>query len=795
MLKRAFGYIATASEKRPWLVLAAVAAVTAFMAAGIPGIKTELSQESMMPRGYESIVTYQDIEKIFGGVSYENALVIADDVTATPVASALLNLTPEALVEKGLDEGWVTGVETYMEGFRRGAELQGQPLPPASLLGYALGLYLDTPYFQEQVLGRTVSEDLTATLVKFQLDPDLSQGDSVKLATGLAGILEEDFGSQGEGFYLSGMASTQKDQLEMMGKETRFLFLAALLFIMLILYLTFRRVSDIFLPLLTIVLAIVWLLGFMGWSGIPYTTMSVAIIPLMLGINIAYVIHILNRYYEEREAGSNVFSSATGSITTVGVAVFLTALTTIIGFASFTISDMPPMKDFGIICMLGIAFSFLLSLTMLPGIIVIRDRRKKTEKLDEHLEKMRRRRRKARYGQWVDRLLVASSTSAYHHHWIVLGLMVVLICLSLFAGFGLRVGADIRTMFSEEMPSRKAGEVISSYFGSQNFDMVLLEGDIYQPESITAILEMSDRMSGDERNRSIGRGSLEDAGMISVAHMVADASDGTVPDTREEIEAIIEGVRVQAGLDTLVNRDGSAALLMVGSDMSDTEKESSLKATIMREAASSSTEGTGLSARATGLSILITDLMGNMLPTQLQTSGLALLLCLLVLIIVFRSFLYGLATLMVVVTGIAIEMIMLYLLNWPLDFMTVTVSALVIGVGVDFGIHITHRFREQIHEKKTSLEEAIRSTVLHVGRSLIAAAFTTAGVFAILGISSMVPLRRFGWTVAVGLIASLLGAIIVLPSLLALISRRRHEVLNNDSQAVSGTDPGGPGPG
>lgn len=783
-LKKLFGLLASASEKRPWLVVLAVAIVTLFMGAGMPRITTELSQESMMPKGYESIVAFDRIEDIFGGVSYENALVVADDVTSPEIAAKLLALTPESLEERGMEEGWITGVQTYLDGLMKMLEQQGQPVPPGQLLGMAVEQFMATPYAQGQVVGKSVSEDLKATLVKFQLSPDISESESTKLANKLEEILDEDFGpgetgeTGGTQAFLSGSASMHRDQQEMMNRETSILMSAAILFIMLILYLTFRRVSDIFLPLLIIIVAIQWLMGFMGWVGIPYTTMSVAIMPLMLGINIAYVIHVLSRYYEERESGKDIFASATGSVKTVGVAVFLTALTTVIGFSSFIITDLPQMRDFGLICMVGITFSFILTLTLLPAVVILRDRRKKSEKLEQHLEKMRARRRDARYGVVVDRGLVGAATSAVRHHWVVLGCLVVVAGFSVFAGFNLRTGADIRTMFPDDMPSAKASAKISEIFGSQNFDMVLVEGDIYEPESLEAMLAMADAMASDPRNSEIERGKLKRSNIVSIADMVAAAGGGQVPPSREAVEAVVGRLKANADLGRLVSDDGKNALVMVGSEFSDTEEESRTKSDIMRDAASGALSGTGLKATATGMSVLITDLMGKMVPTQLKTSALALLLCLLVLVVVFKSFWYGLATLTVVAVGLIVEMVILYVLRWPLDFMTVTISALVIGAGVDYGIHITHRFREQLHDRKTSLEEAVKITVLHVGRSLVAAAFTTAGVFAILGISTMVPMRRFGWTVAVGLMASLIGAVIVLPSLLAIISKRKHEVLN-----------------
>ena len=574
-----------------------------------------------------------------------------------------------------------------------------------------------------------------------------------------------------------------------MFKETRVLFGAAILFIMLILYLTFRRFSDVFLPLLTIVVAIICLLGFMGWAGITYTTMSVSILPLMLGINIAYVIHVLSRYYEEREKGEDPLLSTTTSVKTVGIAVFLTAVTTMIGFSSFMVTDMPPMRDFGLLLVLGIAFSFLLTMTLLPAIIVIRDRRKKTEKLEIHLEKMRTRRRDARYGQWMDRALVRMALVSEHHHWAVSVITLIMVGFSVFALINLDTGADIRSMIPEDMPSIQASRMITDYFGPQQPDIILVEGDIYEPENLAAMLAMEDSIINDSRNELDQEGWFFREGITSIADLIVKFSpQGTLPESREEVEAIVEELGKQISLDSFVTEDGRSAMVMVLSDIPDTEDDIAVKTDILRDqSAAIAEQDTDMMMRATGISVLISDLLGNILPTQLKTSGLALLLCALVLILVFKSLYYGIATLSVVIVGIIVEIIFLFALGWPLDIMTVMVSALVIGTGIDFGIHITHRFREEWHHGDRPLDESIKNTVLHVGRALVAAAFTTCGVFAILGISDMVPLRRFGFTTAVSLLGALLGAILVLPSILAIIVNRQNRKADVPAATAEGS--------
>ena len=768
-----FTFLASSSEKRPWLVVMCVALVTVFLVSGIGLLKTEFSQESMMPKKYESVKALKKVQDKFGGISDENVLVVADDVTSSKVVESLIALSPEKLQEGGVKEGQVLKVETYLDGMKKMADGQGMRLPSGAPLGAAAQQFLSTPYAQAQIAGKTVSPDRKATVVRLQLDSSMSQNEQVKLARNLESYLAKEFRAVGAKAYFSGMPSMGKDTQELMVRQTGILFLLALLFIMLILYVTFRRISDVFLLMFVIVVGIVWVIGLMGWIGIAYTSMSVAIMPLMLGINMAYIIHILSRYYEERETGGDVFFSATTSVKTVGVAVFLTAITTVFGFMSFTITDMRPLQEFGIVCMIGIAFSFLLALTLLPAVIVIRDRRKKAEKLESHLEKMRKQRRKSRYGAAVDGALVKASMATYSHHWIVTACVLALIAFGVFSLSSLKTGADVRAMMGEDLPSIKAGAMLSNYFGAQDADILLVEGNVLEPANLKAFLKLEDKIAADPRNRPDKKGCFTREGNVSIADIIANANGGTVPDSEAAIKSMVAGLGKQMDIGSMVSKDGKRALVMVRSETPRTQDETNTKVKILRDAASHMKSETGLTVTATGFSVLIADLMGNIVPTQLETSVLALILCLLMLVIIFKSFFYGLITLVVVICGMSAEMVFLYVMGWPLDMITVTVASLVIGAGIDFGIHMTHRFREQRHDLGLPLDEAVKTSVLHVGRALIAGGLTTIGVFGILGLSNIVPLRHFGWTVVAGLIGALIGALLVLPSLLVILSNIR----------------------
>ncbi len=777
-MSRFFTFLASQSEKRPWPVVIVAGLLTVFMLGGMGLLKTEFSQEGMMPAKYESVKALKKVQDDFGGLFYENVLVTADDVTGFKVGGFLAGLSTEALEKKaGIKKGRITKIETYMDPLEKMTRMQGMRLPTGVMLSEAIRQFMATPYAQEQLLGKTVSNDRKATLVKLQINPKLNQKDQMNLAVDLEKYLDTELHAIGARGYFAGMASQQKDAQKFMARQTSLLFGIAVLYIMLVLYLTFRRVSDVFLLMFVIVMSIAWTVGFMGWVGIAYTTMSVAIMPLMLGINIAYVIHILNRYYEEREEGGDIFFSATTAVKTVGVAVFLTAITTVFGFSSFLITDIPPMRDFGLVCMIGISISFLLAITLLPALVVLRDRRKKAERLEEHLEKMKKRRRESRYGTLVDSALGKAAGAAHRHPWVLAVCVLLLIGFGGFSVASVKTGADVRSWMPKDMPSTKAAALISKHFGAQDADVILVSGDVTNHKNLLAFLAAEERIADDSFNRKDRVGSFTREGNISIADVLANSNGGRFPDSQGAVNGALGELARQMDLTSMVSRDGRSALIMIRSAFPASQAETSEKVKILRRASGELAKKTGLEATPTGISVLVSDLMGNIVPTQLETSGLALLLCLLVLVLVFRSFLFGLVTMVVVVCGMAAEMSFLYIVGWPLDIMSVTVASLVIGAGVDFGIHITHRFREQRYDKCLPLEEALQTTVRHVGRALIAGAFTTAGVFAILGISTMEPLRHFGWTTAVGLLFALLGALLVLPSLLVLLSRvldRRH---------------------
>ena len=788
MVEKVFRGLATQSEKRPVLVILVILAVTAVAIAGMGLIKSEYSYKAMLPKKLESVKTYNEVEEIFGGTNEEQVM-LEGGVLEPAVLRAVLGYKSFLQNKPDVWETFVTDVITPLDEMTYYLQTQSGPQPTDQLLpekSDALGdeelraqveLNIAAAAERAKALGmpgagiQGISQDGRALLITARINPGRDTMEQSKLVDPFEKYTREYFGNlPGTTVYLSGNASLNRDANQQTMRETRLLFGIALVFILLVLFLTFRRVSDVLLTIMVILVTIIWVMGLSGWIRFPFSYQSMAIMPLMLGIDIAYAIHVMSRYYEERRKGNDPYVSSTNSVVTTGVAVFLTAATTAFGFASFSISNMPTIVQFGILCVAGVIISFLLSVTLLPATIVLRDRRPKAQ---ERWERKDRKRAERSGETWLDRTLAGIAVLSEHHRAAVgvVTLLVLIACGVLATRVSTE--ADLSKMMKADTPSMKAMEVINDYFGGQNIGFALVKGDILEPANLEAMLRYEEEISSTGLLDEHGNPLIDRKAVTSIADIVLKANQGTIPGSKQEVISLLMKLRGNGGGSSmrLLSEDGKTAMISVRvargsqSDMENIAKT-------MRDAGKRVTaENPGLEMTYSGLPVLMSDLLASIVPTQLKTSGVALLLCALIVILVFRSVFLGLAATSVVFLGIALEIAALVVLGWSLDFMTVMISSLVIGAGIDFGIHVTHRFREEWHGG-ADVDQAIRNTVGHVGRALVSAAVTTAGAFAIIAISDITPLRRFGGITALSLTFALLASLLVLPSVLAWYADR-----------------------
>jgi hopanoid biosynthesis associated RND transporter like protein HpnN len=123
----------------------------------------------------------------------------------------------------------------------------------------------------------------------------------------------------------------------------------------------FRSVTAVVLTLIPVGLGTLWLVGLMGWNGVPFNPANIMTLPLVIGIGVTNGIHILNRYAEERTPG--ILARSTGK------AVLVSGLTAIAGFGSLILAQHRGIHSLGYIMSVGIAMCMIAALTFLPALL------------------------------------------------------------------------------------------------------------------------------------------------------------------------------------------------------------------------------------------------------------------------------------------------------------------------------------------------------------------------------------------------------------------------------------------
>ena len=136
--------------------------------------------------------------------------------------------------------------------------------------------------------------------------------------------------------------------------------------IVLLIFIHFRSPTRVVLSLLPVAIGALWMVGFMGMTGIPFNPANIMTLPLVIGIGVTNGIHILNRFAEERSPA--ILGKSTGK------AVLISGLTTIAGFGSLIIADHRGIRSLGWVMAVGTATCMIAAMTLLPALLTLQAR-------------------------------------------------------------------------------------------------------------------------------------------------------------------------------------------------------------------------------------------------------------------------------------------------------------------------------------------------------------------------------------------------------------------------------------
>ena len=153
-----------------------------------------------------------------------------------------------------------------------------------------------------------------------------------------------------------------------------------------VLFLLTRRLLPAIVVLFPVGIASLWVVGSMAAIGLKWNVLTVMVTALTLGIGIDYSIHMWRRFEVELQRRNNHWDALRASISTTGVALIMSALTTSFGFMVLLFSPMPIIQDFGLITAITVLFSLILALVLLPVLMELSARSREEEVIEKEFE-------------------------------------------------------------------------------------------------------------------------------------------------------------------------------------------------------------------------------------------------------------------------------------------------------------------------------------------------------------------------------------------------------------------------
>ena len=791
---------------------------------------------------YDPTADEQRITKADTAVAHAMTELTTVEHTLTRLVSNLHaledNLTDPA--EKVTVRGFSTGFEenlTLMTEATTGMQMLDAGLGATSMMdGMIQALGFSIPMLVTKEFDpRTTEPSAVGTIIVVQLDASKLPGEDsdvrddrfLELERKIESIVG-DMDHPNTRTSVLGMHAMSQEIIDASMDSMMILLPLAGLLVIIILALIYHNIPDIVFSVLALGFAIIWVFGISALHGFVLNPLTIAVPVLIVGLGIDYGIHMTLRYKEERSKGEDPKQASEKTILSVGAALLLATATTVIGFLSNIGTDVGVLREFSILCAVGIAASFLIMVTFIPACKQIVDTRKEKRSgtNEENTNKNENNNRGNRIElhivkesgvSIINRALGFGAVSAERHPIPVIAVVLMITGASAIGALGLSTEFAIEDFLPEDLEVAQTMTYLSDNFNfSLDTATILIKGDITQPEVLSAINHTTQNMIDDNYvSKTYGRwGEQPDTTSILTLiwntaedqrasnpqdvyspefHSMVDGNDTNndgIPDTNIEtlFAWLYTNESTQNQVKQVLHRTDSGrydgTVIHVNVDTKNDRKTGEMQSELENDVIPLNDlleDGRIQQVTVTGMSIVMHVMLAELTESMQQSLVITLLLCFIMLTTIFyllkRSWVLGaLATIPVALCVVWILGSM-YLLGIPYSILTVSITALTIGLGITYGIHIVHRFLEDIQEIN-DIDEACRHSIRHTGSALFGAAITTIAGFGLLMFSLLPPMQQFGGIIALTILYSFMASIFVLPTLLVMWAKwtKEHEI-------------------
>ena len=617
---------------------------------------------------------------------------------------------------------------------------------------------------------------------KAATDFDSTQNDITKWSESLVEKIQQDTGDdeiRSFSFAQFGVGST-----ETLGKEIGILTSSAFFLLALILWFNFRSKRETAYVMVLTIFAIAATYGLSGWLeffgiNMIFNAAMNSIPVLLLAIGVDYGLHVVLRIREELKNSPEGASAETmrdfsiearklairrGTIFT-SIALLIAIFTDVVGFLSFRFSALTFLQVFGTVIAIGLFFIYLLSISALPALMtLIPPKRLPLDKASK-----------------VEVGPVARGLGRLSMQPMKVGIIAVLLLVPMYVGFQqLEVGFEQRDQFDQSIPVVADFILLSDDFQSSRSPLyIVYEGDVLSEvgweswnltmSALTASPDITGVPNGlwDLVEESRPQYATLDEIMISIevgeSNGWSDLSNWLL--TNDTGRQLSSALLHSNGQQTLISFQANTLDWQATVDLNDRIEE--LLAQVEGEMLDDGT------LKVSGRSLINAQTTSDVAASSIQSTAIVAIVILVMLVSIHsvRQNNIGQGFARGIVSWIPLMMVVCWVYGimgftgYNINPQTVTIGALSLGLGVDYAVHFTTRLEEEVeHNPSGTQQQWVEKASATTGRAMFGAALTTAGGFAVLNLSALLPLKLFGQAFVVAITLALLSSLILLPA-------------------------------
>lgn len=738
-----------------WLIIIVVLGLTLIFGYQLKNIKIDADVINSLPDDDPTAVLYTDIGNKYGGNIMGMVIIQADNIFDTKVLEDIKQVTDTVKYINGIST--VTSLTDVIDikgsdwGIEIGKLIDEYDLPSTQA---QLDSLKHRVMSKEMYKGNIISEDGTSTLVMFTLLDDADKQAVAKEVKEKITRL-----NLPEKISFGGLPMMMDDVSNLMLVDMRNLIPITFIVIMLVLLISFRSARGVILPLLTASISTVWVLGFMQLSGYKLNLVSINMPVILLAVGSAYTIHVINRVNEckEKDRGKALIIALTYII----IPVFLSGITTAFGFISFVFGAYLTMiRDFGMFISLGVLIALLISVVFVPAFVSAFSMFKSEKALKGQM--------KSEDTIMGKMLLTPFSNLIVKHPKYITVIWIAVMAISIWGIFNIKTSVNMAEYLQKNNPTRVAEDIMQTKFGGSIPVFVVFKGDMQNPDVLKTMIKTGDYMK-----------KYPDITFTqSVADLIEEMNDvmgegKKIPDEKNKIEQLwflLDGQDIMSQLVTDELDEGIIQSKFTSAYSEDAEKFVLYMNEYIKENTTDECQ-----ILLTGMPSVYVTLNDSLIRSQFSSLAIAIVLVVLIVALILRSFAKGIYAAVPIVATIIILFGFMGITGIALDIATVLVASVALGMGIDYSIHIITHFSNKFEEVK-NINEAIKDSLMISGKAIIINVVSVALGFLVLTFSHIVPIQNFGLLVALSMVGAGVGALTLLPVILILANRAKEKL-------------------